>query len=293
MKKINVFAIMMLVLAAGTAYAGLISHYEFQGGFLNSVVGGGDGTAKVGAATICIDPNDTPYSQTDPTICRADLTGGKWVHVGYPGLLFNTQTTQQLTMAVWIKTTQSTYAQLFGRRYDWRLYIQGKPTFGALNGTNSLLLTGTKNINDGLWHHIAATYSGTTGVAKLYIDGQLDASLTQTSPLVSIVSSNRCAIAGIASSTTAVTSVYDGYMDDLRTYDEVLSDAQIQQLFEFTSEPFCLNNLSMDFSGNCAVNFADLLTFAEKWVSEVYLADFAVLGEEWNICGYLNAEDCE
>jgi len=293
MKKMSVLAIIAVVLAGVNAYAGLISHYEFQGGFLNSVVGGGDGTAKVGATTICIDPNDTPYSQTDPTICRADLTGSKWVHVGYPGLLYNTQTTQQITMAMWIKTANSNYSQLFGRRYEWRMYLQdGKPAFGVSNANGTVILSGTKIVTDGLWHHVAATYNGTTGQTAVYVDGLLDAS-TQVSPAVGIISSLRTAIAGIASSTTAVTGVYDGYMDDLRTYDEILSDAQIQQLFEFTSEPFCLNNLAMDFSGNCAVNFADLLTFAGKWVSEVYLADFAVLGEEWNNCGYLNAEDCE
>jgi len=291
--KMTISAVVMIVLVSGSVYAGLISHYEFQGGFQNSVAGGGDGTAKSGATTICIDPNDTPYPQISPTICRANLTGSKWVHVGYPGILYNLQSTQQLTIAAWIKSTKLTYSQLWGLRYEWRMYMEnGKPGLG-LSSNSTLSLVGSRAVADGLWHHVAATYNGTTGEAKLYIDGQIDASLTQTSPLVSISSTLRAAIAGIASSSTAAASIYDGYMDDLRTYDEVLSAAQVQELYEFTSEPFCLNNLTMDFSGNCSVNFADLIPFAEKWVSEVYLADFAMLGKEWNNCGYLNVDDCD
>ncbi len=269
MKKMNVLAVILVVLVVGSAYAGLISHYEFQGNLLNSVFGGGDGTGIGGAEAVCYDPNDTPYPLTYPTICRADMTGNKWIHVGYPGVLYNPETTQKLTMAMWIRTDYPYYRQLFGRGYQWRMYIQdGAPAFGALGAQGEqFILLGTKIVADNKWHHVAATYDGATGEAALYVDGQQDVSKIQTDPLVTMVSSSRCGIGGVATSATTANFIFDGYMDDVRVYDEILTATQIEELYQFTNEPFfCLSPPAMDFTGNCQVGIEDLVIFLQGWL---------------------------
>ena len=265
--KMKITAIILTLCIFSIADASLISHYEFEGDLTNSIQFAGDGTSVGGADAVCVDPNAFSYPTID---CYGDLSGDAWIHVGYPGILYNPVNTQQLSIAMWVRTNgYIEYAQLFGRRYEWRAYIQeGKAAFGALDtDTDALTLTGTQSISDGLWHHVAVTYNANTGEAAIYIDGQLDVTVTQSSPQVSIVSSLRTAIGAVADGTTEGGSIYDGYLEDLRVYDNVLSLSDVQQLYNFTSQSqFCLNTSELDFNGDCVVNSDDLKDFAADWL---------------------------
>ena len=268
MKRILIMSVLVVVFGSFSAYSGLISPSEFQGNLLNSVFGGGDGTAISGAGVICPDPNDSPYPLGWPTVCRGDLTLEGWVHVGYPGLLANVETFQKVTMAMWIKTDFPWTRQLFGRRYEWRMYIQGGlPHLGiATTGVGSVVLAGQSNVADGLWNHVAATYNGATGEAYIYVNGQQDGYLLQNDPVIPIGSTLRTAIGAIADTASAGVNIFDGYIDDIRVYDEILSEAQIYDIYRFTNESFCLNPPAADLTGDCKVGLEDLSLFVAEWL---------------------------
>ena len=62
----------------------------------------------------------------------------------------------------------------------WTLSLNG-PTVrfrSALSETTYFDFESVRSVNDGAWHHIAATYEPSTLTARLYIDGQFDSSAT-------------------------------------------------------------------------------------------------------------------
>lgn len=59
---------------------------------------------------------------------------------------------------------------------DYGIAIRGGSIiFGVNNGTSETNLCGDTPVLDGQWHHIAVTRSATSGLMRLFVDGQLDA----------------------------------------------------------------------------------------------------------------------
>jgi PKD repeat protein len=85
-------------------------------------------------------------------------------------------------------------------------------------------ITGATTINDGLWHHVAYTFDGST--VTLYVDGQVDG-----------VNSNASAInTGVAGETEVEigsqlgNNIYSGAMDNVLIYNRALSPEEIAAL---------------------------------------------------------------
>ena len=268
----------------------LISHYEFNGNLSNSVDGATDGLPRNSASSTCTAQNQISL-QTNG--CFADLTGNKWIHIGYPNELNIIETNQCLTMSMWVKTDNTSNSQLFGRRYQWRLYISnGKPAFSATSSSGSITLTADKSIADGKWNHIAATYDGNTGQAVIYINGIEDAALVQTSPLVEMESTLRVAIGAIADSWSEASMIYDGLIDDVRIYNEVRSDEEISVLYNQTRELFCSDRPLYDFTGDCRITINDFGYLASLWLDNMELYELGDFLRDWLECGLLNPIDC-
>jgi hypothetical protein len=112
----------------------------------------------------------------------------------------------------------------------------GQGVFVTSNGTlgvyfdgssaNSLLNTSSTNLNDGNWHHIVAQNNGTT--TQLYVDGTLDGSQAENLYTLSSARSDAKIYIGIS---LALTAQLDGYIDNLRMYDDTLSQSQITNLY--------------------------------------------------------------
>jgi hypothetical protein len=86
--------------------------------------------------------------------------------------------TSAMSIEGWIKTTKT--SEYIATRYEVSFYlavgITSPHTLAFwLNGVTSSWVNGVTPVDDGAWHHVAATYDGAS--IKLYVDGNLDASV--------------------------------------------------------------------------------------------------------------------
>ncbi len=129
--------------------------------------------------------------------------------MGYAG---QTELNKDLTLAAWIKTTNSSRTEAIIAKYDTAIgygYVFRTTAAGRLEleiGTYNAVVYGDKiatdvaTINDGQWHHVAVTIALNNNVS-FYVDG----ASTSVSPLkVTGAGSNICMAAGRASRILAV-----------------------------------------------------------------------------------------
>ena len=89
-------------------------------------------------------------------------------------------------------------------------------------------LVGATALSLGTWHHVAATYDGTT--LKLYVDGALDAS--QTMPVFNTTGTGFL----VGYTGNAATEYLNGRIDEVRVYNTALTPAQVMaDMFSTTS----------------------------------------------------------
>ncbi len=225
----------------------LLSHYEFEGTWDNSVAGGYAASPR-GGATI-----DTVAQRGS----AANLHLDRWLHIGYDPNLENITT--QMSLSVWVRSTATNWAannRIMTRGYAWSIQVEGNANAAFISSGEPATLKGTAQVNDGLWHHIALTWDCVTGERKLYVDGQVDA---QDNYIVEVIPNHsRYAIGARATSSTAATTIYRGYIDDVRVYSKALSEDQVAEIIsEYIPR--------MDFTGDLLVNYEDYVIFANEW----------------------------
>lgn len=105
------------------------------------------------------------------------------------------------------------------------------------NNGKSLVLTGQKPITDYTWHHVAATYDGSSGVATLYVDA------------TEVVSDSETFSGNFAPPSADLHIGYlnnaaylDGYLDEIAIYNGLLSTTEINSHYF----------LARDYSAMCA-----------------------------------------
>ncbi len=226
LRKTYLFILIMAV--ASAAHATLIAHYDFENNWLNNVSGSGFPTmAAQGGATFASDIDRGNV---------ASLISTRWAQGGNAAGQFDDLSTQ-ITIALWVKSSQTNnYAnrRIIGRRDSWGIDVAGGANASFfIDGTTSL--TGTAQINDNNWHHIAVTWDALSGERKLYVDGFLDAQDVATVGAWAW-GSGHFAIAARATAYSTADAIYRGYMDDVRIYNDVQSLSQIQQ-FSGIPEP--------------------------------------------------------
>ena len=84
---------------------------------------------------------------------------------------------------------------------------------------------GTTAVPIGSWHHIAATYDGTTWT--LYLDGNVEATLVVNQP-VATASTVTTALGSALNSAGVAAGFFDGAIDEARIWDHARSQAEIQ-----------------------------------------------------------------
>jgi hypothetical protein len=137
--------------------------------------------------------------------------------------------TSNITIEAWIKTagTGQDYITTKGEN-SWYLGMN-IPGFGNkvaffLSGVTGSWIASTSNINDGNWHHVAATYDGAN--VKIYVDGVLETTSAQTGTINTGTSAVEIGRRG--------SLYFDGKIDEVRIWNVALEDSDITALYNKT-----------------------------------------------------------
>ena len=172
------------------------------------------------------------------------------------------------SIAYWVKTTATGGAgqwynglglvdgEIPGAAADFGLSLLGnKAAFGV--GNPDTTITSTSAINDGQWHHVAATRNNASGAMKLYVDGNLQASLT--GPV-----GTRSAPTGLRlGAMLPGGGFFSGTMDDVRLYNYQLSGSQVAALF--APQPLLAPWTNTDIGGPGSPSYANYATNSGVW----------------------------
>ncbi len=135
--------------------------------------------------------------------------------------------TNACTIEAWIKVDAFTVDwQSIVTKGDtsWRLHRDAGNN-GVAFGTTGLSnqdLSGTRNVNDGRWHHVAGVYDGST--KYLYVDGMLDVSLPATGTIA-----NNNMLVNIGANSEVAGRNWNGAIDEVRVWNIARSASQISQ----------------------------------------------------------------
>ena len=193
---------------------------------------------KIGAAALSFSGNGT-YEQALNSQSAVQLTSDLSPILGGTS-----------SLDVWIKTTQ------VGNDTHWQApAITGVEQTGGGNDINWGTLNGegdigifvgdaggvysTQAVNDGQWHNIAMTRNATTGLVQLYVDGVLSGSGTfdvgnKTSQFFLLGALTDVAADGV---TPVGANYFNGQIDEVRIYNQVLSASDVQGLATIPASP--------------------------------------------------------
>jgi len=211
---------------------GLVAYYPFNGNANDESGNGNDGT--VIGPVLANDRFGNPNSayQFDGSNDYINCGNGSSINIAGQGAV--------ITMSCWVKTNNaSTHQYLISKGRDYTTnqgyhidIPNNKPRglFRLSNNTNCAPQT-IDNIESGVWYHLASTYDGTIG--KIYVNGILVNSMTM---LGEIGTSSTNLILGCHSPSPPTWYKLNGILDEVRIFDRLLSDAEILQLYQNSSE---------------------------------------------------------
>ena len=145
-----------------------------------------------------------------------------------------------VTIMAWVKSDSGNAIDMniAGEDIALRLWLQNgnRPTFSIKTAGNSQQSAGgcsctTIPFNE--WHHLTGTFSSSTGIIKLYIDGALadtyDTGVTGASIAVSSDTNDTFEIGRFSNESTDG-QYFKGDIDEVRVFDTALTADQIQQM---------------------------------------------------------------
>lgn len=233
-------------LSALTAHADLVAHWTLEEGTgttaADSTANGNTGTIAGGATWVTTDLPPVPGGTT--AALQMDGVDDQVDIVGYKGI----SGTGARTITAWIKSGINSTAlnkaiaswgsNISTQKWTFRVQTQnGTP--GAIRiEANGGFFVGNTVVTDAQWHHVAVTWEndGTPDVidAKLYVDGVLDAELgnVDSPPSASqSVAINTAVGADVRiGDNFQTTHNWEGFMDDVRIYDEALDANAIAEI---------------------------------------------------------------
>ena len=169
-----------------------------------------------------------------------------------------TQPTDAITVECFVCTTNTTVPNTFmpivGKKRGSSWTSETWALYAKANGKISLRLftdkynaakilghetapMGTHTVNDGVWHHVAFTYDKESGIAKVYVDYELDQTHQLTAGGALFYDTNATTpnyhalwIGGYPYSDTNNGRVFNGFIDEVRISDAVLEPAKFLHL---------------------------------------------------------------
>lgn len=196
----------------------LVAYYPFNGNAKDESGNGNDG--NVNGATLTADRFDNENSafnfENDNIVVQDDAT---------------LQITNSITLSAWVKLSTSNQSNpiLIKENNNYAvILIDGKVMLYArgisFEDTTLPQIYGNIDVNNGQWHHIAATID--SEYATIYVDGQIDVHYTKTGNITN--SSGNLEIG----SEVSASHYFDGTIDEVRIYNRALSETEITDLIE-------------------------------------------------------------
>jgi uncharacterized protein (TIGR03382 family) len=235
---LTVVSTLAMLVFSVSAQAILVNHWTFDANGGDSGSSGNLATLQNGASidNTQVAPNGSIGSlKLDGANDRANALGYKAPLVGG---------TNSRTVAAWVKTAPGININnhnfaiaSYGQNQNGDKFILRSQTDqGTINGNlrfevNGGYVTGTDIIANGDWHHVAMTWEndGTPNVVdtKLYVDGALQAFNKTATNVVHTDTANG---SNFRIGDGHGNDNFDGWIDDVRVYNEVLSAGQIADL---------------------------------------------------------------
>ncbi len=196
--------------------------YPFEGNAQDASGNGNDGTVT-GTVTY-------PAGKLGATAIQFNGSAGNYVMIPL-------SVSNNFTIAFWVKTTTTGgsgqwYAgkglvdgEMPGQVNDFGITLVGTTAAFGVGNPDTTIYT-TSAINDGNWHHIAATRDNVSGQMNLYFDGSLQA--TASGPTGTRDAPNNLKIGAVQ---TLVTGTFlAGAIDDVQIFDRVFSAGEVPSL---------------------------------------------------------------
>lgn len=232
MKRFISLSIMLALLAAGYAQAELVGHWTFDEASGNALDISGNGYNGTIVGTV-------EQGQAGKIGGAYKFSGAGWVNTGV-GTVTSKVPNLPITISYWLSspnTASTECAVWMGKQYTDSSYLQTGLKNGNANavyrntdfsGSEALVDGGTTAAQaDSQWHHIVAVYPDTTQ-RRVYVDGRLGASKTFTQAYYT--GTNQLGI-GNNNRRSGMTDAFDGLIDDVQVYNEVLSEAAIVNIY--------------------------------------------------------------
>ncbi len=142
-----------------------------------------------------------------------------------------------VTIMAWVKSdsNNSSNKVIASEDSGCKLWLQNgnKPIFTIKTAGNIEKSISSSDINLNVWHHIAGSYSSATGIMKLYVDGEM-VDFTSVGSTGAVIENTNSALGtfeiGRLSSNVSNKQYFKGAIDEVRVFDSVLTDSQIQQI---------------------------------------------------------------
>jgi hypothetical protein len=146
--------------------------------------------------------------------------------------------TSAITVEAWIKVNQFSaqgWATIISKgdsSWQLRQYGNSSTLSFSTTGLSDGELAGTRNINDGQWHHIAGVYDGTN--KYIFVDGTLDVS----APATGLISQNGQPLC-IGNTPEHFERGFNGLIDEVSIYNRALTASEIQSIYNAHSAGKC------------------------------------------------------
>ncbi len=159
------------------------------------------------------------------------------------------------TFGVWVKTAQADGVILDAgagsQGYQtWRLSLdaQGRVLYQhARNGVNGYVsIVSQVTINDGAFHHVAATTDQVSKTLKLYVDGTEQNSYTESDPAFTSWAGSEVGAPRLGKGDAnglPPAPLFTGVLDEAEVYSRALSAVEVQQAYIAGGGGHCLSNL--------------------------------------------------
>ena len=199
------------------------------------------------------------------------------------------QVSNRFTISGWVNSTESARRDLFGLG-AWTCdgnsgpVIRHGPNLNFSRCNRGTSTPNTGNNNDGQWHQYVFSYDGST--RKIYIDGNLVHTHNQGN-IFNIQNRGFVIGRGPLNMNNSQTTYLTAAVDDVKVWNEALTDAEVNQLYNFETSPSSIPSFN-DIDGDGIVNSKDLDSDGDGCfdVAEAGLSDpdgDGMLGDGFNL----------